>query len=94
MPALTGPPDWRWQDHAACKGQSVTLFYGLDGERGPQRDARERRALSFCARCPVREQCLAYALAQPEKNGVWGGLTEEARTAERRRRMRRVEPAA
>ena len=28
----------------------------------------------LCARCPVRKQCLEYALANPDLQGIWGGL--------------------
>ncbi|HEX3827166.1 MAG TPA: WhiB family transcriptional regulator, partial [Sporichthyaceae bacterium] len=38
-------------------------------------------------------ECLNYALSRPEKYGVWGGLNEEERAAERRRRMRRANAA-
>lgn len=31
------------------------------------------RAKSICAECPVREPCLAGALARREPWGVWGG---------------------
>lgn len=29
--------------------------------------------------CPVREQCLAYALDNDEQYGVWGGMSERQR---------------
>jgi Transcription factor WhiB len=28
-----------------------------------------------CAECPVRTECLRYALADPDLVGVWGGTT-------------------
>jgi WhiB family transcriptional regulator, redox-sensing transcriptional regulator len=31
------------------------------------------RAKALCADCPIREQCLAAALAREEPWGVWGG---------------------
>jgi WhiB family transcriptional regulator, redox-sensing transcriptional regulator len=34
-----------------------------------------------------------YALSRPEKYGTWGGMNEEERAAERRRRMRRANAA-
>jgi WhiB family redox-sensing transcriptional regulator len=50
------------------------------------RPGRARRtAVRICTRCPVRPDCLAYALEQPDDaHGVWGGLTMEERTALRR----------
>ena len=90
MPART---NWAWQDAAACRGKEILLFFGPDGERQPERDVRERKAKAVCASCPVRAECLAYAISRPEKYGVWGGLNEEERASERRRRMRRANAA-
>jgi WhiB family redox-sensing transcriptional regulator len=83
-------PNWGWQDRAACKGADVVLFFGPDGERQPERDIRERKAKALCGACPVRMECLGYADSRPEKYGTWGGLNEDERSAERRRRMRRA----
>ncbi|MFB4280805.1 WhiB family transcriptional regulator [Nonomuraea sp. MTCD27] len=87
-------PSWGWQEDAACRGEDLVLFFGPEGERQPQKDMRERRAKTVCAGCPVRRECLTYALSRPEKYGTWGGLNEEERASERRRRMRRVASAA
>ena len=83
-------PNWGWQDRAACRGRDVVLFFGPDGERQPERENRERRAKELCASCPVQLECLGYAVSRPEKYGTWGGLNEDERSAERRRRMRRA----
>ena len=91
--ALLQRPNWGWQDDAACRGSDVVLFFGPDGERQPEREIRERKAKSICASCPVRVQCLDYAIGRPEKYGTWGGLNEEERASERRRRMRRANAA-
>ena len=32
-------------------------------------------ALDFCSTCPVRLECLTWALQEEEHHGVWGGLT-------------------
>lgn len=79
-----------WQDRAACRGEDLDLFFGLDGERGPQRDKREAAAKAVCAPCPVRLACLDHAMSRPERFGVFGGLNEDERAAERRRIRRRV----
>ena len=60
---------------------------------GTEREIRERQAKALCATCPVRGECLAYAISRPEKYGTWGGLNEEERASERRRRMRRANAA-
>jgi WhiB family redox-sensing transcriptional regulator len=86
-------PNWGWQDRGACRDEAVSLFFGPDGERQPERDIREQKAKAICASCPVRAECLNYALSRPEKYGTWGGMNEEERAAERRRRMRRANAA-
>ena len=91
--AMLPRPNWGWQDAAACKGEDLLLFFGPDGERQPEREIRERKAKSICADCPVRLECLNYAVSRPEKYGTWGGLNEDERAAERRRRMRRANAA-
>ena len=37
---------------------------------------RERQAKAICARCPVRMECLEYAIRIREPHGIWGGLNE------------------
>lgn len=44
-------------------------------------------AKAICATCPVRRECLRYALKAPEEFGVWGGLDEVERAGIRRRRL-------
>lgn len=85
-------PNWQWQDDARCKGQDLVLFFGPDNERQPQKDIRERQAKAVCAQCPVRRECVDYALSRPEKHGTWGALNEDERYSERRRLMRRGIP--
>ncbi|MEV8639253.1 WhiB family transcriptional regulator [Streptosporangium sp. NPDC051023] len=79
-----------WQDEATCQGEDLVLFFGPDGERQAERDIREEIAKEVCSWCPVRAACLNYALTRPEKDGIWGGLNENERAQERRRRQRRV----
>jgi WhiB family redox-sensing transcriptional regulator len=66
-----------WRNRAACKGVDPDIFY-------PASDEEAEEAKSICAQCPVREACLEYALANRERDGVWGGATER----ERRRMIR------
>jgi len=36
-------------------------------------------AAKFCADCPVRRECLEFALSENIEFGVWGGASERAR---------------
>lgn len=41
-------------------------------------------AQSLCTGCHLRAACLDYAMARPDLEGVWGGLTKSERTGLRR----------
>lgn len=70
---------WAWRMHAACRDYDSELFFPPDGERPAARRQRERAAKRICADCPVRPECAAFALANYEPFGVWGGLSERDR---------------
>ncbi|MFI7644143.1 WhiB family transcriptional regulator [Nonomuraea sp. NPDC049400] len=82
-------PDWSWQKRAACHGQSLALFFGMDGERGELRDLREQKAKEVCAQCPVKLFCRETAFILKMDAGVWGGLGEDERRSKRRAWVRR-----
>jgi WhiB family transcriptional regulator, redox-sensing transcriptional regulator len=75
----TTRPNWEWQQDAACRGGDVSTFYHPDNERGVSRARREMRAKAICATCPVKANCLAWALSTREPYGIWGGLSVEER---------------
>ncbi len=86
------PPDARegWEAYAACRGADTSLFFAPNYfERREEKLAREAKAKAICARCPVREPCLEYALRTRDPHGIWGGLNE----LERRRLLRARELA-
>ena len=68
-----------WQDQANCLGVDPDLFF-------PERGASTREAQEVCKGCVVRGDCLEYALANGEKFGIWGGLSERERRRLRRQR--------
>jgi WhiB family redox-sensing transcriptional regulator len=68
-----------WQDYANCLGVDPDLFF-------PERGASTREAKEVCKGCVVREDCLEYALANGEKFGIWGGMSERERRRIRRQR--------
>lgn len=64
-----------WQLRAACRGQDTELWFP---------EGIESLAIavkSVCARCPVADECLAWALDASEAWGIWGGLDEDERRA-------------
>jgi len=69
----------RWTDRAACRGTDTEIFFPANADE-------EAEALSICATCPVRAQCLDYAVRNRETYGIWGGTTPEQRRRIRRER--------
>lgn len=83
--------EYGWQWRAACRGEDASLFFAPNHpEAKEEREHRERGAKAICATCPVRIECLEYAIRIREPHGIWGGLTE----MERRRLVRARDPAA
>ena len=72
-----------WRDHAACRHEDPDLFFPI-GTTGPAL-VQTQRAKAVCEGCPVREQCLDWALGSGQSIGVWGGTTEVERRRLRRR---------
>ena len=74
--------DARWQDVSACKGMDPTIFFGPEHpETVKEKRDREEAAKAVCDTCPVKQECLEYALEAREGYGIWGGLTELERKA-------------
>ncbi len=73
--------NYEWQERGACRSATAATFFPPEEERGPKRSAHESEAKAFCARCPVRRECLEHALAVRETHGIWGGLTRRERQA-------------
>jgi WhiB family transcriptional regulator, redox-sensing transcriptional regulator len=61
-----------WHRHAACRGLGTPSFF-------PPGGSDPMAATLVCRRCPVREECLEYALAEPRLKGIWGGTSERQR---------------
>lgn len=83
------PVEYAWMVHAKCRGASPTEFFPSDG-------MGVERAQRVCATCPVRMECLEYALEHRIEHGVWGGASERERRRilrQRRRQGRLVDPA-
>lgn len=75
-----------WEDREAWSLEGLCLGLGKKADKifFPEQGGNTKEAKCLCARCPVRTQCLEYALRRGEKFGIWGGKTEKER-----RKMRR-----
>ncbi len=67
-----------WYEQAACRGTDLAVFF-------PGRGEAAEPARQICARCPVRNPCLEFALSRGIVHGIWGGLAERDRRAPRTR---------
>jgi WhiB family redox-sensing transcriptional regulator len=70
-PRLANEANWRLA--AACRWTDPDLFFPLS-ESGKSLD-QIAEAKVVCAGCPVRRECLEFAL-RTRLQGIWGGLTE------------------
>ena len=64
------PPEWAAD--ALCAQTDPELFF-------PERGGATWEARRVCAGCPVRAECLDYALLHDERFGIWGGESERSR---------------
>lgn len=67
-----------WQTDALCAQTDPEAFF-------PEKGGSTRDAKKVCGACNVRAQCLEYALANDERFGIWGGLSERERRRLRKR---------
>jgi WhiB family redox-sensing transcriptional regulator len=77
--------DWdvdAWRDRSACRDADPDMFFpvGTTGAAVEQIEA----ARHICGVCPVRAECLDFALATNQEAGIWGGTTEDERRKLRR----------
>lgn len=74
-----------WRERAKCLGMDVELFY-------PPRDKDKYKNIADKAKniclgkdgkpeCPVRKDCLLYAIDGEDTYGIWGGLSNRERNA-------------
>lgn len=68
-----------WRARAACRDADPELFFPISDMGPAARQATEAKAV--CTRCPVRAECLDYAIDAGLDHGVFGGTTERERRA-------------
>jgi WhiB family transcriptional regulator, redox-sensing transcriptional regulator len=81
-----------WRAAGACLSADPDLFFPISA-KGPA-EKQIARAKVICAGCPVRPECLEFAMTHDLTYGIWGGTTVEDRQRERRRKRRRAAAAA
>lgn len=65
-----GMPDWI--EDGLCAQADPEAYY-------PDKGGSTQEAKAICRTCPVRNECLQWALDNDERFGVWGGLSERER---------------
>jgi WhiB family transcriptional regulator, redox-sensing transcriptional regulator len=75
---LTEVEELSWQERALCAETDPESFF-------PEKGGSTREAKRICTSCEVRRECLEFALANDERFGIWGGLSERER-----RRLKRA----
>lgn len=74
--------DDSWKVWGACyKSENPEFFPEPHKGRGGAKKTKE-----ICARCPVQEECLEFAIETNQPHGVWGGLTYSSRMRLRKER--------
>ena len=73
-----------WMRDAACTSADPEAWY-------PPKGSSTREAKQVCngksgwPACPVRRECLEYALSNDDRFGVWGGKSDRERRKLKRR---------
>ncbi|MFI8766685.1 WhiB family transcriptional regulator [Streptomyces sp. R-07] len=81
-----------WRARAACQDVDPDLFFPVG--TGAPALVQAEEAKEVCRRCPVREECLRWAMDDSRQvTGVWGGLRDDERQSLRRRSRRRADTA-
>ncbi|MEU0965798.1 WhiB family transcriptional regulator [Streptomyces sp. NPDC005917] len=83
-----------WREVASCRDGDPDLFFPIGhSDCGPTL-VQIGEAKAVCRRCPVMQQCLAWALDAHPVEGIWGGTTENERRSMRRSLMDRSRQAS
>jgi WhiB family redox-sensing transcriptional regulator len=63
-----------WRAEARCRDVPTAVFYPVRGD-----SVLVEVAKRICTGCPVKEECLRYAIEAGEVLGVWGGASAHDR---------------
>ena len=65
-----------WIEKAACQGKGSELFFSDSTFKTINKRMIEQ-AKNVCRTCSVSADCLAYAINQNERFGIWGGYSSK-----------------
>jgi WhiB family redox-sensing transcriptional regulator len=72
-----------WRDQGLCRQADPEEFFAKS-------TPAIQRAKRICRACPVRPQCVQFAVTNGERFGVWGGLSQtELRPLRNRHRQQK-----
>jgi WhiB family redox-sensing transcriptional regulator len=77
MASVGGDLPATWLGAAACRKVDTGIFFPRGTPNFVQ--VANELAKAVCATCPVRSQCLSFALSTDQEYGVWGGYDEKER---------------
>lgn len=69
---ITVVADQDWRSQASCASADPDLWFSVGA-------IEHKQAKAICRGCPVRRECLVYAMESPVDQGIWGGYTERER---------------
>jgi WhiB family redox-sensing transcriptional regulator len=76
-PEHPGRPPTPWRQFALCRGADPGLWFPVEQDGGGE-------ATTICWTCPVRTDCLTWAIEHNERKGIWGGISAKQRDQVRR----------
>jgi len=76
-----------WRHAAVCRDHDPEAFFSVSNPKSEAYKKHIKAAKAICRGCPVREDCLTYALSK-DVTGVFGATDEHDR--QRLRRQKKV----
>ena len=86
---------WSWQNRGRCRTIDLASVPLIDGWQVDEpevlnhitdvfyvedwEEEKVERAKGYCEACPVRAECLDFAIGMREREGIWGGTTGNER---------------
>ena len=79
----------QWRNRAACASLPDSMFFLAGDDFAGMKEAKK-----VCADCPVKAECLEFAILTNQSLGIWGETTPNERRQIRRRWLRDLRQAS